>query len=146
MHHGQALHRVKPEGGLSFLTGLQIAQLALKYRQSKNHRKRIIVFVGTPIEQTENELVSFGKKLKKNNIAVDIISFGKPLLAFPNRVGPLYRSCRPTFRLYFSICAHYLGEEDANGAKLEAFIGAVNKDDGSHLLTSVLACDLTELT
>ena len=35
------------------------------------------MFVGSPIEEDEKSLVKLGKKLKKNNVAVDVINFGE---------------------------------------------------------------------
>jgi 26S proteasome regulatory subunit N10 len=52
-------------------------QLALKHRQNRNQRQRIIVFVGSPVQADEKALVKLAKKMKKNNIAVDIINFGE---------------------------------------------------------------------
>jgi 26S proteasome regulatory subunit N10 len=49
----------------------------LKHRQNKNQHQRIIFFVGSPIETDSEELVRLAKRLKKNNIAVDIINFGE---------------------------------------------------------------------
>ncbi|KAF9918326.1 hypothetical protein BX616_009341 [Lobosporangium transversale] len=72
-----ALHNVSIGGRASFTTSVQIAQLALKHRQNKNQRQRIIVFVGSPVEEDEKMLVKLAKKLKKNNIAVDVINFGE---------------------------------------------------------------------
>ncbi|KAG0224409.1 hypothetical protein BGW41_005132 [Actinomortierella wolfii] len=72
-----ALHNVKIGGEVSFSTGVQVAQLALKHRQNKNQRQRIIVFVGSPVEEDEKALVRLAKKLKKNNVAVDIVNFGE---------------------------------------------------------------------
>ncbi|KAG0314593.1 hypothetical protein BGZ97_009142 [Linnemannia gamsii] len=72
-----ALHNVAIGGQVSFSTSVQIAQLALKHRQNKNQRQRIIVFVGSPVEEDEKTLVKLAKKLKKNNIAVDVINFGE---------------------------------------------------------------------
>ncbi|KAF9924500.1 Inorganic pyrophosphatase [Linnemannia zychae] len=72
-----ALHNVSIGGQVSFSTSVQIAQLALKHRQNKNQRQRIIVFVGSPVEEDEKSLVKLAKKLKKNNIAVDVINFGE---------------------------------------------------------------------
>ena len=51
--------------------------MVLKHRQNKNQRQRIIVFVGSPIWEDEKLLVKLGKKLKKNNVAIDIINFGE---------------------------------------------------------------------
>lgn len=72
-----ALHQIKISGTSQFQTGIQIAQLALKHRQDKKQRQRIIVFVGSPIAEEEKDLVKLGKKLKKNNVSVDVISFGE---------------------------------------------------------------------
>ena len=58
-------------------TGIQIAQLALKHRQNKTQRQRIIIFVASPILESSQKLVQLAKKVKKNNVAVDIINFGE---------------------------------------------------------------------
>jgi 26S proteasome regulatory subunit N10 len=64
----------------SIPTAIAIAQLALKHRQNKNSRQRVIVFVGSPLEDAspdaERALVRLAKKLKKNNVALDVIAFG----------------------------------------------------------------------
>ncbi|CAG8633276.1 2860_t:CDS:2 [Dentiscutata erythropus] len=78
--HGKiltALHKTQIGGKINFTTGIQIAQLALKHRQNKNQRQRIIVFVGSPIEDDKNALIKLAKRTKKNNIAVDVINFGE---------------------------------------------------------------------
>ncbi|KAJ1031460.1 hypothetical protein NDA13_001853 [Ustilago tritici] len=72
-----ALHRSKIVGNADVATGINVASLALKHRQNKNQRQRVIVFVGSPVAQSEDDLVKLGKKLKKNNIAVDIVNFGE---------------------------------------------------------------------
>ncbi|ORZ33241.1 hypothetical protein BCR44DRAFT_1391299 [Catenaria anguillulae PL171] len=72
-----AMHRVHNAGTPQFSTGIQIAQLVLKHRQNKNQRQRVIVFVGSPLVEEEKELVKLAKKLKKNNIAVDVVNFGE---------------------------------------------------------------------
>ncbi|KAI8986506.1 hypothetical protein BDB01DRAFT_785854 [Pilobolus umbonatus] len=88
-----ALHSVKVGGNPHFLTSIQIAQLALKHRQNRNQRQRIIVFVASPVETDEKTLVKLAKKLKKNNVAVDIVNFGEEaentsrLEAFINNVN-----------------------------------------------------------
>ncbi|KAI8832577.1 hypothetical protein BJ741DRAFT_614065 [Chytriomyces cf. hyalinus JEL632] len=78
-----ALHKVHISQSPNMSTGVQIAQLALKHRQNKNQRQRIIVFVGSPIPEDEKSLVKLGKKLKKNNIALDIINFGEDAVNTP---------------------------------------------------------------
>ena len=72
-----ALHNLKVGGEADLSTGIQIAQLALKHRLNKNQRQRIIVFMGSPLRTDEKSLVKLGKKLKKNNVSIDVISFGE---------------------------------------------------------------------
>ncbi|CAL9705745.1 unnamed protein product [Knipowitschia caucasica] len=73
------LHAVQPIGNISFCTGIRVAHLALKHRQGKNHKMRIIAFVGSPVEDTEKDLVKMAKRLKKEKVNVDIINFGEEL-------------------------------------------------------------------
>ena len=49
--------------------------LALKHRQNKSQRQRVVVFAGSPVSEDEETLVRLGKKLKKNNVAVDVVAF-----------------------------------------------------------------------
>lgn len=74
-----ALHATKLGGSIDLVTAIQVAQLALKHRQNKNLRQRIIAFVGSPLDDAveEKSLVKLGKKLKKNNVALDIVNFGE---------------------------------------------------------------------
>lgn len=71
------LHAVQPVGRICFCTGIRIAHLALKHRQGKNHKMRIIAFVGSPVEDNEKDLVKMAKRLKKEKVNVDIINFGE---------------------------------------------------------------------
>ncbi|KAI7806456.1 proteasome prosome [Triplophysa rosa] len=71
------LHAVQPRGVISFCTGIRVAHLALKHRQGKNHKMRIIAFVGSPVEDQEKDLVKMAKRLKKEKVNVDIINFGE---------------------------------------------------------------------
>ncbi|KAF7456270.1 ubiquitin interaction motif family protein [Cryptosporidium felis] len=74
-----AMSDIRLCGKIDLLRGIQIAQLALKHRQNKNLRQRIVCFVGSPLEDdlTEKQLEKLGKVLKKNNVSIDIISFGE---------------------------------------------------------------------
>lgn len=72
-----ALHDCQLANSVSLATGINVAQLALKHRQNKNQRQRVIAFVGSPITDEEPSLVQLAKRLKKNNVAVDIVSFGE---------------------------------------------------------------------
>ncbi len=99
----EGLHRTKIKGGTHLATAIQIAwvsllyrhlqddprpkicgsaeceeiQLALKHRQNKAQRQRIIVFCCSPIEEDEKTLVRLAKKMKKNNVSIDFIAFGE---------------------------------------------------------------------
>jgi len=65
-------------GGISDLCcSIQIAQLALKHRKNKNGGQRIIVFVGSPVNDDKKALQKVGKQLKKNNVAIDVVSMGE---------------------------------------------------------------------
>ncbi|XP_063231500.1 26S proteasome non-ATPase regulatory subunit 4 isoform X2 [Bacillus rossius redtenbacheri] len=87
------LHQVQPNGNINILTGIRIAHLALKHRQGKNHKMRIVVFVGSPVETEEKELVKLAKRLKKEKVNVDVVSFGEEvpnsdlLMAFVNALN-----------------------------------------------------------
>jgi len=70
------LHRTKIRGSTHLATGIQVAGLALKHRQNKSQRQRIIVFTCSPIGEDEKTLVKLAKKMKKNNISIDFIAFG----------------------------------------------------------------------
>jgi 26S proteasome regulatory subunit N10 len=88
-----ALHEIKISGNSDFVTGVQIAQLALKHRQNKIQRQRVIAFVGSPLEADDKVLSKLAKKMKKNNVAIDVINFGEEsenrakLEAFVNAVN-----------------------------------------------------------
>ncbi|EEY19020.1 26S proteasome non-ATPase regulatory subunit 4 [Verticillium alfalfae VaMs.102] len=74
----EGLHRTKNKikGSSHLATGIQVAGLALKHRQNKSQRQRIIVFVCSPIEEEEKKLVQLAKKMKKGNVSVDFVLFG----------------------------------------------------------------------
>lgn len=72
------LHDTAIGGAIQLCTAIQIAALTLKHRQNKNQHQRIIAFVCSPIaEDQKDDLLKQAKKLKKNNIAIDIINFGE---------------------------------------------------------------------
>jgi len=75
-----AEHKSAPtDDSINILVALQTAQLALKHRKNKKQDQRIILFVGSPIADAQNEkqLVKAAKRLKKNNVSVDIVNFGE---------------------------------------------------------------------
>ncbi|KAK6164053.1 hypothetical protein DH2020_000917 [Rehmannia glutinosa] len=64
-------------GEMNLAAGIQVAQLALKHRQNKKQQQRIIVFAGSPVKYDKKVLELIGRKLKKNSVALDIVSFGE---------------------------------------------------------------------
>jgi 26S proteasome regulatory subunit N10 len=52
-------------------------QLALKHRQNRSQRQRIIVFICSPVTDNDKELDTLAKKMKKGNITVDFVLFGE---------------------------------------------------------------------
>ncbi|KAF8992930.1 hypothetical protein BDQ17DRAFT_1432059 [Cyathus striatus] len=109
----QAIHVASNNvgGSIDIPTAIAVAQLALKHRENKNLRQRIIVFVASPLEgdaADEKEMVKLAKRLKKNNVAVDVVAFGD-------------------------------GIEETSGDEksvLKAFVEAVNNGDNSHLVNA----------
>jgi len=55
----------------------KLLQLALKHRQGKNHKMRIIAFIGSPVGLDEKEIIKLAKRLKKEKVNVDVVSFGE---------------------------------------------------------------------
>jgi hypothetical protein len=47
------------------------------------------VFVGSPLEDTQDSLVKLGKRLRKNNVLVDVVSFGEEGMANDEKLGAL---------------------------------------------------------
>ncbi|KAJ9631842.1 proteasome regulatory particle base subunit rpn10 [Taxawa tesnikishii (nom. ined.)] len=98
------LHRTKIRGSSHFTTAINIASLALKHRQNKSQRQRIIMFTCSPLSdstESQSALVKLAKRMKKININIDVVAFGE------------------------------LSDEVIN--KLQAFNDAVKGGDGSHL-------------
>ncbi|RHY44506.1 hypothetical protein DYB30_012837 [Aphanomyces astaci] len=73
------VHEITPTsigGAIQFAEAIQVAQLALKHRRNKKGSARIVIFLGSPIDEDDKSLVKVGKLLKKNNIGVDVVSMG----------------------------------------------------------------------
>ena len=58
-----SMHDMALEGEPKLASAVQIAQLALKHRQNKNQRQRIVLFVGSPITETKVWELSCGVHL-----------------------------------------------------------------------------------
>lgn len=72
-----SIHEIKLFGRLNFADGVQVAYLALKHRRNKNGGQRIVVFVGSPVDDDPAVLKKVAGNLKKNGVAVDVISVGE---------------------------------------------------------------------
>jgi 26S proteasome regulatory subunit N10 len=46
-----AMQQMKIEGQVNLSTSVQVAQLALKHRENKNQRQRIVIFLGSPVTE-----------------------------------------------------------------------------------------------
>lgn len=53
---------------------MNVAQLCLKHRINKNQRQRIVVFVSSKVNASDEELAKLAIKLKRNSIAVDLVN------------------------------------------------------------------------
>ncbi|TNN18620.1 26S proteasome non-ATPase regulatory subunit 4, partial [Schistosoma japonicum] len=71
------LHLVEPKGSIIFCSSIRVAHLALRHRQLRHQKMRIICFIGSPILEDEKELIKLAKRLKKEKVNVDIINFGE---------------------------------------------------------------------
>ena len=71
-----SMSKVNLNGECDIYAALSISILCLKHRINKNQQQRIILFVGSPVRTKPEQLIAIGKKLKKYNVAIDIISFG----------------------------------------------------------------------
>ncbi|XGW21439.1 hypothetical protein V3C99_004418 [Haemonchus contortus] len=72
------LHQLEPQGICNFMSAIKIAHLALKHRQNRNHKMRIVMFIGSPIDNLDSaELTKIAKKLKKEKVQCDVICFGE---------------------------------------------------------------------
>ncbi|XP_062210541.1 26S proteasome non-ATPase regulatory subunit 4 homolog [Phragmites australis] len=71
------MHGLEVGAEANLAAAIQVAQLALKHRQNKRQQQRIIAFIGSPVKYDKKVLETIGKKLKKNNVALDIVDFGE---------------------------------------------------------------------
>jgi 26S proteasome regulatory subunit N10 len=77
--------------------------LALKHRQNKSQKQRIIVFTCSPIEEDEKELVKLSKRMKKNAINIDIISFGELGDETTRKLEKFSEACQSTEGSYLAV-------------------------------------------
>jgi len=53
---------------------MSVAQLCLKHRINKNQRQRIVVFVSSIVDASEEQLDKLAKKLRRNAVAVNLVN------------------------------------------------------------------------
>lgn len=73
-----SINNIEILGKSDVLKAIKVAQLSLKHRMNKNQRQRIVVFVGHPLDGTEEDFEDVGARLKKNAVSVDVINFAHP--------------------------------------------------------------------
>jgi len=71
------MSRIEADGECRFTAAVRVAQLSLKHRMNKNHKQRIVIFVCSPVVEDEKEIIKVAKRLKKEKVNLDIISFGE---------------------------------------------------------------------
>ena len=72
-----SLHRIPIKGKTNLSAAVNVAMLALKHRINKRQEQRVIAFVASPVQETEAELKTLGVRMKKNKVAIDVVSFGE---------------------------------------------------------------------
>ena len=91
-----ALNKARLGGVADFQTALQIAQLALKNRENKNLKQRIVAFVGSPLEESHEAMVRLGKRLRKNGVVVDVITIGEEGMANDGKLEAMVEAAGAT--------------------------------------------------
>jgi hypothetical protein len=71
------LFGIKCRGHANFSQSLLKATLALKHRTNQKQAQRVVVFVASQLAEAKPDMVNLGKKLKKGNIAVDVVALGE---------------------------------------------------------------------
>lgn len=71
-----AMRTVELGGSADVCSGCAVAQLALKHRQNRSQAQRLVLFVGSQVTGSDKELERMGKRLKKQNVALDVVNFG----------------------------------------------------------------------
>jgi len=73
-----AIAQISINGRGNFMTAVKVAALSLKHRINKNSKPRIVIFCGHPLEEEQSDFERLGKRLRQNNVAIDVINFANP--------------------------------------------------------------------
>lgn len=80
----------------------------MRHRQNKKQEQRIVLFVGSPVKATEKELSNLGGQLKKNKVAIDIVSFGEDNAeANQSKLEALYKAANNSDNWYNTLERSY---------------------------------------
>ena len=71
-----SMDKIRLNGECDYTILLRIAMLCLKHRANTSQKEIIILFVGSLIKNKINKIQIIGWFLRKNNMEMDIISFG----------------------------------------------------------------------
>lgn len=61
---------------VDFVKAIEISQLALKHRQNKNQKQRVILLICSTLVEQPAVLQTLAKKAKKNGLSIDIVNIG----------------------------------------------------------------------
>lgn len=86
------LFGAKVGGHIHLVNALQISILALKNRPNTRTKQRILLFVGSKITESVDEVRVIGKKLAKNSVAITIFSFGETSAEQKAKIEALYKA------------------------------------------------------
>ncbi|KAJ1294259.1 hypothetical protein BS78_01G132600 [Paspalum vaginatum] len=137
-------HGLEVGGEADLAASIQVAQLALKHRQNKRQRQRIVAFVGSPVRHDKEVLETIGKNLKKNNVALDVVDFGESDDGKPEKLEALVAAANSGGGEHASHIVHVPppGEDDALADVLLStpiFTGEEGAASGSGLAASAAA-------
>jgi 26S proteasome regulatory subunit N10 len=106
----------------------------LKHRQNKVQRQRIIVFCCSPVPDDEKTLSRLAKKMKKNNVSVDIIAFGEPDAQTLDKLRQFSETVQSTEGCFFDVihAGPHLLSDALLGTSLLANegVGGVHRGEG----------------
>lgn len=82
-----SVHGIQMEGTINVATGVQVAHLALKHRQNKHQRMRIVLFIGSPIPTNQARPLLTGRVLSALLNTANVFSKPKPTSFAPLFAG-----------------------------------------------------------
>ncbi|KAF2663070.1 hypothetical protein K491DRAFT_700174 [Lophiostoma macrostomum CBS 122681] len=139
------LHRTKIKGTSHLSTGIKVAALALKHRQNKSQKQRIIVFTCSPLEEDEKSLTKLAKQMKKSGISIDIIAFGELGEETTKKLEAISENCQSAEGSYLAVIqpssnllsdslvtTPILGGDGSSGGAGGASSGAEGGDSGGN--------------